>query len=67
MTPVQPNSWVTVPFIGQIRVPLYCDGMLPSWYCWATRPEILLDRADRAAAVAARAFARLCRLRASFW
>ena len=25
--PVQPNSWVTRPLIGQRRLPLYCDGM----------------------------------------
>ena len=28
-TPVQPNSWVTMPPIGHLKVPLYCDGILP--------------------------------------
>jgi hypothetical protein len=37
--PVQPNSWVTGPEIGQASVPLYWEGMLPLWppalrICW---------------------------------
>ena len=61
--PVHPNSWVTLPAIGQMSVPLYYDGMLPRFACWRMSCLILLVELALGRAAAGERLAALVLLR----